>query len=72
MPCALPHAGASAAGRKKPALHAQRMKRFVAVAESLGFAVVWSRPGWEADDMIGSLATALVRQQTAQQLATVV
>ena len=43
---------------------AKRLQPFVAAAESLGFCVLWSEPGREADDMIGSLASGLVSEMS--------
>ncbi len=40
--------------------YSKRMAAFVRAAESLGCCVLWSSPGMEADDMIGSLAKGLL------------
>ena len=40
--------------------YSKRMAAFVRAAESLGCCVLWSSPGREADDMIGSLAQGLL------------
>ena len=48
-------------GAQQRAPQAKRLKPFVSAAESLGYVALWSDPGREADDLIGSLVAGLVR-----------
>ena len=38
-----------------------RLRPYVEASEALGFSILWSAPGREADDAIGALAAGLVR-----------
>ncbi|GAX84437.1 hypothetical protein CEUSTIGMA_g11857.t1 [Chlamydomonas eustigma] len=54
--------------RSKQSVHGhqssrQRLGVFVDVAEALGCVVLWSEPGLEADDKIGSLVSGLVQRK---------
>eukprot|EP00798_Chlamydomonas_sp_ICE-L_P002688 gene2686-12921_t len=45
---------------KSTASYSSRMSAFVREAEAAGFTVLWSAPGLEADDMIGSVSAKLL------------